>query len=85
MTEARDLVPLSVGDLRRFLEKEKVPDHVPVIVGGVDFGNPGNKLIGMADDIWLDGDGLLRGRLVIGTLGLGLIVDGSTSPPPPAA
>ncbi|MEV6030068.1 hypothetical protein AB0L65_02905 [Nonomuraea sp. NPDC052116] len=59
--------------MRRFLLKEAVPDDVPIVVGGVEFDDPNKRLIGLADDIWLDGEGALGGRLVLAAAGIGLV------------
>ncbi|MGV9384654.1 hypothetical protein ACWDRB_53180 [Nonomuraea sp. NPDC003707] len=50
-----------------------MPDDVPIVVGGVEFDDPDKRLIGLADDIWLDGEGALGGRLVLAAAGIGLV------------
>lgn len=64
--------PLTVGALRQYLDTNRLPDELPVIIGGVDFLEPSKEYTGVADAIWADSDGSLGGRLVIAAMHLGL-------------
>ncbi|MFI1919381.1 hypothetical protein [Nocardia sp. NPDC020380] len=65
--------PMTVGRLRQFLNDIAVPDHLPVVVGGLDFDDPSRHFNGLADAIWADNEGQFGGRLCIAAQGIGLV------------